>query len=144
MPHDPALTPNATFPRLTPSNHRVTSPADTAYNCIAWALGDAERWWEPTVYWPDEVGDAPYSVRSLIELLATHGFRRADPASDIAGDWIAVYGSADGTYTHAARRLTSGTWASKLGAWEDVEHDTADAVAGGEYGEIVAYLHRPE
>ena len=24
------------FPRLTPYNHRVTSPASTDYNCIAW------------------------------------------------------------------------------------------------------------
>ena len=35
------------FPRLTPENHRVTSPAAIDYNCIAWAAGDAESWWQP-------------------------------------------------------------------------------------------------
>lgn len=32
------------FPRLTPHNHRITSPASPDYNCIAWSVGDAEHW----------------------------------------------------------------------------------------------------
>jgi hypothetical protein len=35
------------FPRLTPGNHRVTSPATPAYNCVAWAAEDTEHWWQP-------------------------------------------------------------------------------------------------
>jgi len=31
------------FPRLTPENHRITSPADPEYNCIAWSAGDITR-----------------------------------------------------------------------------------------------------
>ena len=39
------------FPALTHLNHRVTSPQDLRYNCVAWALGDPSRWW-----WPDSMG----------------------------------------------------------------------------------------
>jgi hypothetical protein len=142
MPHDPTRTPNETFPRLTPSNHRVTSPADPTYNCIAWAAGDSGHWWEPLVYWPAAPNDAPYSVDALISLFGSIGFRREDPRDEASGEWVAVYSSADGFYTHAARRLSAGTWTSKLGTWEDIEHDTADAVAGGAYGEVATYLYR--
>jgi hypothetical protein len=30
------------FPRLTPRNHRVTSPATAIYNFVAWAADDVE------------------------------------------------------------------------------------------------------
>jgi len=33
------------FPRLTAARYRVTSPATTDYNCVAWAAGDTEHWW---------------------------------------------------------------------------------------------------
>ncbi len=39
------------FPRLTPQNHRITSLAGPDYNCVAWAAGDVEHWWQPGVYW---------------------------------------------------------------------------------------------
>jgi len=34
------------FPRLTAQNHRITSPATQGYNCVAWAAGDVEHWWQ--------------------------------------------------------------------------------------------------
>ena len=45
------------FPRLAPQNHRITSPAGIEYNCVAWAAGDTENWWQPGVYWPVEPRD---------------------------------------------------------------------------------------
>jgi len=36
------------------SNHRQTSPASIEYNCVAWAAGDTEHWWQPGVHWPAE------------------------------------------------------------------------------------------
>jgi hypothetical protein len=59
------------------------------------------------------------------------------------GEWVALFASADGNYTHAARQLPSGKWTSKLGTWEDIEHDSVEAVGGGAYGELVARLFRP-
>jgi hypothetical protein len=35
------------FPRLTPHNHRVTSPATAIYNSVAWAAEDLEHWQHP-------------------------------------------------------------------------------------------------
>ena len=33
------MIPSPEFPRLTPDNHRETSPAMLDYNCVAWAAG---------------------------------------------------------------------------------------------------------
>ena len=46
---------DAIFPGLRNSAYRVTSPAARDYNCIAWAAGDATRWWWPD---PDPDNDA--------------------------------------------------------------------------------------
>ncbi len=45
------------FPGLAASAYRVTSPRTPDYNCIAYAAGDEERWWEPDEeqdhFWPE-------------------------------------------------------------------------------------------
>ena len=38
----------ASFPNLGGSNYRVTSPKDGAYNCIAHAAGEDDKWWDPS------------------------------------------------------------------------------------------------
>ena len=137
MSHDPAQTPNRHFPHLTPTNHRITSPADAAYNCAAWAAGEMNQWWEPRYFWPvaDEFG-----LRKAFEQL---GFVRVskEAITDI-GDTVVLY-SLGIDDTHIARRLSNGLWTSKLGKWQDIEHDSPEAVAGGVYGEIVDYLWKP-
>ena len=40
------MIPDQGFPRLTPENHRTTSPAAIDYNCVAWAAGDTKNWWQ--------------------------------------------------------------------------------------------------
>jgi len=128
------------FPRLTPDNHRVTSPPTTDYNCIAWAADDTERWWEPGVYWP--IPATGYGPDALEAAFAALGFEPCPDGTDEAG-WVKVALYAAGAFaTHAARQLPGGTWTSKLGRREDIEHDTADAVAGGVYGEVFRYLRR--
>ena len=47
------MIPPSDFPRLTPDNHHISSPASTDYNCIAWAAEDTTEWWWPDVYNPD-------------------------------------------------------------------------------------------
>ena len=44
------MLPETSFPRLTPENHCLASPPTLDYNCIAWAAGDTENWWQPGVY----------------------------------------------------------------------------------------------
>lgn len=62
------------FPRLTPDNHRVTSPATAAYNCIAWTAGDTRRWWEPGVYWPVATDPNDYGLGVLASALRSLGY----------------------------------------------------------------------
>lgn len=131
------------FPRLTPENHRVTSPAMIDYNCIAWAAGDTESWWEPGVYWPIESPPDEYGIGILEAAFKSLGFEACDGAeSDPGFEKVAIYGN-NLFYTHAARQLPTGKWTSKLGKLEDIEHETPDVVAGGVYGEVVGIMRQP-
>ena len=72
----------ALFPGLMGTAYRVTSPNDPAYNCVAWAAGDATRWW-----WPDPAGPAYWppgtpreeSLASFAAAFATLGYGPCDP-----------------------------------------------------------------
>src|SRR5450631_788234 len=63
------------FPNLSPGNHRDTGLADGKYNCIAWAAGIDNDWWDPATnrYWP---ANAPrdYKVTSLIVAFESVGY----------------------------------------------------------------------
>jgi hypothetical protein len=130
------------FPRLTKQNHQVTSPSTPDYNCIAWAAGDIEHWWQPGVHWPVATSDGDFGIGVLEQAFRMLGFEEchdANPESDY--EKVALYG-ATLFYTHAARQLSNGRWTSKLGRLEDIEHDTPDDVAGGVYGEVVQFMKR--
>jgi hypothetical protein len=132
------------FPRLNAGNYRVTSPATFDYNCIAWSVGDTERWWQPGVYWPIDASPDDAGIAALAQALATEGYQQcADGTLERGQEKIALYGS-QLFYTHAARQLPNGKWTSKLGRMEDIEHDSPDDVAGGIYGEVVQFMKRPK
>jgi hypothetical protein len=65
----------------------------------------------------------------------------SDGNSETGYEKVAVYGI-DGEYTHVARQLPSGKWTSKLGALEDIEHDTLEGLIGTEYGPVERLLRR--
>ncbi len=131
------------FPRLTESNHRVTSPADVKYNCVAWSAGEMGRWWQPGVYWPIEVSRDEVGIGVLVDAFRALGYSEATSDQfDPAFEKVAIFGSGL-CYTHAARQLANGKWTSKLGKLEDIEHDCPDDVAGGIYGEVVEIMQRP-
>jgi hypothetical protein len=128
------------FPRLTAENHRVTSPATADYNCVAWSAGDTERWWEPGVYWPIDAD--MYGPDALEQAFRALGYELCPDGSLEEGrEKVALY-AAGQFYTHAARQLTGGKWTSKLGRLEDIEHDHAEDVAGGVYGEVFRFMSR--
>ncbi len=60
------------FPSLIGTNYERTSDPNETYNCIAWAAGEDDRWWEPAhpafgYYWPPgapEGGDVAALVRA--------------------------------------------------------------------------------
>jgi hypothetical protein len=136
----------SSFPNLTSDNHRLTSQPANGENCIAHAVGARGEWWEPTIgrFWPLGPPHFNQRIESLVRVFERLGYAPCDsPEREPGYEKIAIYGD-EGRYTHAARQLTEdGTWTSKLGPEDDINHRTLDALAGGEYGIVVAILRRP-
>jgi hypothetical protein len=130
------------LPRLTPGNHRITSPATSDYNCVAWSAGDTTRWWQPGSYWPVKLLPGDHGIAVLEQAFRALGFSDCEGEQLEPGfEKVALYGSTL-IYTHIARQLPSGEWTSKLGRSADIEHETPDDVAGGIYGEVVQFMKR--
>ena len=101
------------FPGLRATSFRRTSPPDVAYNCVAWAVQDTDRWWDPAdehgYYWPSAVR-RELSLANLIAALSTVGFDECENAAPEAGfQKVAIYSDSHGWPTHVARQLASGT-----------------------------------
>jgi len=134
------------FPNLSSGNYRITSNPDGGYNCVAWAAGESTRWWQPNAayYWPlaSIPDDEEPSVDHVVALFAHMGFETC-PINDARGgyDRVAIYGERD-RFTHAARQLDSGWWASKIGPDEDIEHKTLNVLEGDFYGEAKKVMRR--
>jgi hypothetical protein len=133
------------FPKLQFADWRITSAADDSYNCIAWAANATDRWW-----WPDDAGIAfrPSGVQCAVTLPAfreafeTIGFAMCGDELLIPGiEKIAVFAKDDGIPTHAARQLADGTWTSKLGRMQDIEHALRD-LEGPTYGSVAFIMSR--
>jgi len=131
------------FPRLTVADYNVTSPATTTYNCIAWSAGDAEHWWQPGICWPIDTARDDCGTESLAQAFRSLGYETcSDGGLEEGIEKVALYGQSI-FYTHAARQLLTGKWTSKLGRAEDIEHESPEILAGGIYGEVVAFMSRP-
>lgn len=144
----------AIFPGFGGEGDEVRSPLDRRYNCIAFAAGDESRWWWPGpeepggAYWPEGLPRETTldNFRNAFRLL---GYEECDSFELEDGyEKVAIYASASGVPTHAARQLSSGRWASKLGKFVDVHHARLEGVMGGEgladYGSPVLAMRRPK
>lgn len=131
------------FPQLAESGYSRTSDQTRDYNCIAWAAGDDQRWWDwlPGYYWPQDA-TRTCAVKGLIEAFAALGYEHcAERTPEEGYEKVALY-AVGGTWSHAARQLPSGAWTSKLGGLEDIEHATLDGLCGTEYGSVVYVMRR--
>ena len=148
MPIHPAR--ERTFPLLKKEGYKRTSPETWDYNCIAFAADVIDEWW-----WPDSAGIGAWpkgaarevKMEAFIEAYATKGYSVCSNDDTEEGfQKIAIY-SLNGVPTHAAKQLPDGRWKSKLGPWEDIEHNTTKAVetSGGVgiYGEVKVFMKRP-
>jgi hypothetical protein len=137
------------FPGLRATPYLVMSPRTRRYNCIAWAAGDDANWWWPT----NGPGDAPRfwpagapreeTLAAFIAAFATLNFTPTDSAVQESGfEKVAVFVDTRGVPTHAARQLPTGLWTSKLGQWEDIEHQLL-ALEGEIYGRVAVVFKRP-
>lgn len=135
------------FPSLRISGYSITSPATPEYNCIAWAAGEAESWWEPDplslYYWPSNT-PRQYTAEAYIKAYEKIGYAVCNnSAYEEDFEKIAIYIDSHGKPTHTARQLNSGNWTSKLGSLEDIEHITLDDLTGCSYGKVGVIMRRP-
>jgi hypothetical protein len=134
------------FPNLVATGYRITSPITRSYNCFAWAAGEDDRWWNPLepenpYYWVEGV-PGELTIAAFVQAYGTLGYEPCeDEGFEVGLEKIALYATADGEVTHAARQLANGKWTSKLGRWEDIEHELAGLVCEM-YGAVRQILRR--
>ena len=147
----------ASFPKLKERGFQFTSAPSTAYNCIAWAAGVTDCWWEPSaffealfpwglpdrkLYWPDGVPQE-YTIEAYTQAFASLGYQPCDTrALEHGHEKVAIFVDELGRPSHAARQLTNGRWTSKLGGKEDIEH-ALDGLTESTYGVVAVILMRP-
>lgn len=136
------------FLNLKGSDYQITSPATTMYNCVAWAVGESTCFWWPVkefgCYWP---ADAPFAetLAAFIAMFASLGYETCDEDNLESGySKIALYAYAGGSPTHVARQLSSGAWTSKIGKFEDIEHQSLSALEGRLYGKVIQIMKRAQ
>ena len=65
------------MPLLAAEGYQVTSGPTEEYNCIAYAVGETDRWWshvaDADYYWSEHASHTPF-VQSLIEAFAGLGY----------------------------------------------------------------------
>jgi hypothetical protein len=134
------------FPGLQGTAYKVTSPATSRYNCIAWAAGDEAQWWEPDPFnqyhWPPQV-PRQNTIEAYAAVFESLGYEACEgPGLEAGFEKVAVYCAPGGSPTHAARQLTDGSWTSKLGQSVDITHIGVTDLNGGRYGAAVRYFRR--
>ncbi len=130
------------FPPLQDGDYSVTSEPNPEYNCVAWAMGESDRWWSHTqgYYWPD--ANRTDDVEGLVTILSRLGYETCESVALEDGyDKIAIF-EISGAWTHAARQLPNGRWTSKLGVNEDIEHPKPDSLAGSFYGTVHCIMRK--
>ena len=134
------------MPLLAAEGYQITSEPTNEYNCVAYAVGETDRWWshsEADYYWPEHASRTP-SIQSLIEVFAGLGYELCEDAGNEAGfNKVALYANGEGDWTHAAVQLNDGRWSSKLGPDEDISDRTPQSLDSDFYGVVNCYMRRP-
>ncbi|MCK4358597.1 MAG: hypothetical protein KAW92_07605 [Candidatus Cloacimonetes bacterium] len=133
------------FPNLSEINYKITSPYSKNYNCIAWVVGETDRWWWPDpyyqYYWPYNI-PRTNTLDCFIKAFTTLGYKISTTEKYEKGfEKIALFAK-NNLPTHAARQLESGHWTSKLGPQEDIEHFDLKSIEGQDYGKVTVILKR--
>lgn len=130
---------------------RIASPPDSGQNCFGWAAGERKRWdpvptMAPTragVFWPAGV-PLLKTVNAFVAAYATIGYEPCPgPEREAGFEKIALYVDESGEPLHASHQSESGTWTSKLGGANDIEHGSPEAVETPFFGRPLYYLRRP-
>ncbi len=135
------------FPNLSRSVYQKTSDENDLNNCVGFAARD-DGWWQPPVerwhYWPQ---GAPLDFRlsSFVRAYELEGFEMcADSVPELGFERVALYAYSNGEFAHVARLNEDGSWTSKLGEWEDIQHMQLSNLEGSRpaYGQVRTYMKR--
>ena len=122
-------------------DYKITSEQDNTYNCIAWAAGYNDDWWShlEDYFW---IGERDAGIQSLVAVFVALGYTVCDSdAPEVGYEKVALYAK-NGNWEHAAWQLESGSWTSKLGVDEDIEHAAPNDLCGDLYGEVHCIMRR--
>jgi len=132
------------WPHLFSEGYTKTSEETWRYNCIAFAADDESQWWWPdaegNAFWPPGVA-RKVEISCFIQAYRTLGYEVCEEGLESGYERIVIY-ALNGEPTHAAKQLENGRWKSKLGRFEDIEHNTLKAVTEYIYGEPAVFMRR--
>jgi hypothetical protein len=133
------------FPNLENTEYEVTSEETVDYNCFAFVAGEEDCRWDPVDpdgYWPDGV-PRELTLDAFIKAYQTIGYECCDNGDIEPGfQKIAIY-TYNGEPQHAAIQTENGMWKSKLGDWEDIQHELKGLENPNYYGVVQQILKRP-
>lgn len=133
----------AAFPHLATSKYRVTSKRSGGYNCVAWAINRSDKWLDPSEFfeWPDGL-PRDETVQAYEAFFRNEGFSSCPlPDCEVGFEKVAIYVDGSGLPQHVARQRLNGRWTSKLGKWEDIEHELWGLEASS-YGAARIFMKR--
>jgi hypothetical protein len=136
------------YPNLVENGYKITSQDTIDYNCVAWAAEDDETWWWPDAqyqyYWPLEI-PREETLQAFHQAFQILGYEVCENDVLEAGfNKIVIYVDSSKTPSHVARQLPNGKWTSKLGLYEDIEHNNLKGLTGNPgYGEVACVMKRP-
>lgn len=136
------------FPKLIQSvNFLFKSKTDNKYNCIAWALIRDDLWVDAVdveldgIFWPATVPKGK-DLFHLEALFKAYEYSKCDDFSFEDGFMKIALFEKEMKWSHAARQLPSGQWASKMGMLEDIHHNSPHDLEGSGYGTIYLFMKR--
>ena len=136
------------FPNLAKAGYTITSTDTIDYNCVAWAAESDEEWWWPDAmgqeYWP-EGAPREETLPAFVAAFNVIGYEICDtPSLELGFQKIAIYADEQNLPRHVARQLKDGSWTSKIGQYEDIQHRTLEALAGKApaYGRVVQLMKK--
>jgi hypothetical protein len=133
-------------PRLANEPYEITSVETDAYKLHPPLLSIVKRPSGHTpkygCYWPPGIlrNNNRGTVAKIFEI---HGYRQCESSGVEPGfEKIALYEHREYGIEHVSRQLETGRWTSKIGEWEDIEHESAKSLEGDEYGSVIGYMKR--
>jgi len=135
------------FPKLVLDvNFGIKSKTDDRYNCIAWAIVRDDVWVDALegefdgIYWPASVPKGR-ALTHLEAMFSSYGYVRCDDSFEEGYMKVALFEKQE-RWSHAARQLPGGNWASKMGQLEDIHHNTPFDIEGDGYGKVGLFMKR--